>query len=115
MGPGFSPLDEALGLSGDGGGYSPHLLSWLVRLGAEVPFARAAFWLEELTGLGVSAATVRRHTEAVGATAVALVDAEVARLERDLPEAPEQPERLVLGRMGRWSRWWVVSGRRSNC
>lgn len=98
--PDFSPLDEALGLSASGGSYSPHVLSWLVRLGAEVPFARAAFWLEELTGLGVSAATVRRSTEAVGATAVALAAAEVARLEREPPVPDAQPERLVLGADG---------------
>jgi hypothetical protein len=96
---------------------------WLVRLGAELPFARAAFWLEELTGLAVSAASVRRHTEAVGATAVAQAAAEVARLGRETPgretpgretpgretpgretpgrETPEvQPARLVLGADG---------------
>lgn len=100
MGLGFSPLDERLSLAGSPSGYSPHLLHWLVRLGAEMPFARAAFWLEELTGLRVSPATVRRQTEAVGATAVALVDAEVARLEREAPLADEQPERLVVGADG---------------
>lgn len=98
MGQAFSPLDEALGLHG--GGYSPHLLSWLVRLGAEVPFPRAAFWLEALTGVVVSATTVRRYTEAVGATAVALSEAEVAQLEREAPPPSTQPERVVMGADG---------------
>ncbi len=41
------PLDDALGLGGSR--YSAQILAWLARLGAEVPFARAAFSLEELT------------------------------------------------------------------
>jgi hypothetical protein len=98
VGRGFSPLDEALGLSGSR--YSQRVLSWLVRLGAELPFARAAFWLEELSGVALSAATVRRHTEAVGATALALAEAEVTRLEREAPAPPVYPERLVLGADG---------------
>lgn len=98
VGPAFSPLDEALGLSGSR--YSRRVQGWLVRLGAELPFARAAFWLEELTGIALSAPTMRRQTEAVGATAVALSEAEVERVERELPEAPSRPERLVLGADG---------------
>ncbi len=95
MGPGFSPLDEALGVGG--GRYSPQVLSRVARLGAELPFARAACWLRELTGLRVSAATVRRQTEAVGATAVARSEAEVAHLLADTPPVRSAPERLVLG------------------
>lgn len=71
-----------------------------MRLGAELPFARAAFWLQELTGVALSPATVRRQTEAVGATAVTLDEAAVERLERELPEAPCRPERLALGADG---------------
>jgi len=51
---------------------------WLARLGADLSFARAVFWARELTGIAVSAATMRRHTEALGATAVAQADANVA-------------------------------------
>jgi hypothetical protein len=76
------------------------VLGWAVRLGAEVPFARAAFWLEELTGVVLSPATVRRLTEAVGATAGALAEAEVDRLERETPAPLCTPERLVLGADG---------------
>lgn len=71
-----------------------------MRLGADVPFARAAFWLHELCGITVSAATMRRQTEAVGASAVALAEAQVAPLERAAPAPPVQPERLVLGADG---------------
>ncbi len=98
VGPGFSPLDEALGLSGSR--YSQRLHGWVVRLGAELPFARAAFWLHELCGITLSAATVRRQTEAVGASAVALAEAEVARLERAAPQPSVAPARLVLGADG---------------
>lgn len=76
------------------------MLGWAVRLGAELPFARAAFWLAELTGVALSPATIRRLTEAVGATAVALADAEVARLEAEAPVPPPAPDRLVLGADG---------------
>lgn len=100
MGPGFSPLDEELALSGGNGGYSGRVLSWLVRLGAELPFARAAYWLGELTGVTLSPATVRRQTEAVGLSAVAQADAEVARLEQEAPPPPQGPERLALGADG---------------
>jgi hypothetical protein len=98
VGQAFSPLDEALGLSGSR--YSRRVQGWLVRLGAELPFARAAYWLEELTGIMLSAPTVRRQTEAVGATAVALSEAEVEQLEQELPEAPSRPDRLVVGADG---------------
>jgi hypothetical protein len=99
VGPGFSPLDEALGLLGNSP-YSPQVLGWLARLGATLPFAQAAALLAEFTGLQVSAATVRRQTEAVGATAVAQAEAEVVRLEQELPAPSVAPERLVVGADG---------------
>lgn len=76
--------------------YSPQVLSWLARLGATLPFAQAAALLSELTGIPVSASTLRRQTEALGATAVAVAEAEVARLEREMPRPPTAPARLVL-------------------
>lgn len=98
MGPGVSPLDEALGLTTSP--WSPGVLRRLVHLGADLPFAQAAARLEELTGVVTSPATVRRWTEAVGATAVALAEAAVDRLERDAPQAEAVPARLVLGADG---------------
>ncbi len=64
---GVFPLDETLGLSGlPLQSADPRLAGTLGRRDA---LCRAAFWLEELTGVVVSAATVRRQTEAVGASA----------------------------------------------
>jgi hypothetical protein len=115
VGPGVSPLDEALGLSGSR--YSPRVLSWLARLGANAPFAEAAALLEDLTGIQVSAATVRRQSEALGATVVALAEAEVARIEQEWPLPPVAPARLVTSvdgamiplRHGQWAEMKLVS------
>ena len=76
------------------------MLRRLVHLGADLPFAQAAARLEELTGVVTSPATVRRLTEAVGTTAVALAEEAVDRLEREQPRPPEAPARLVLGADG---------------
>jgi hypothetical protein len=65
-----------------------------------LPFVQAAVLLHELTGIRVSAATLRRQTEALGATAVALGEAEVVQLEETMPLPPPGPERLVLGADG---------------
>lgn len=73
MGPGFSPLAEALDLGPEG--VSPWLLERAVRLGAELPFATAAAVLTLLTGAHVSASTIRRATLASG---VAVRQLEVA-------------------------------------
>jgi hypothetical protein len=112
---GISPLDEALGLSGSP--YSARVLGWQVRLGAALPFAQAAVLLQDLTGIQVSAATVRRQTEAVGASAVAMAKAEVERLEQEGPLPPVAPDRLVVSvdgamvplRQGIWAEMKLVS------
>jgi hypothetical protein len=62
-----------------------------VRLGAWLPFARAAEFAELFTGTAVSAATARRLTEAAGAAYEAVQTAAVAHLERDSPPAPPGP------------------------
>lgn len=113
--PGVSPLDEVLGLSGSR--YSPRVLRWLARLGANAPFAEAAALLADLTGIRVSAATVRRQTEALGATVVTLAEAEVARIEQEWPLPPVAPARLVVSvdgamvplRGGEWAEMKLVS------
>jgi hypothetical protein len=51
--------------------------------------------LEGLTGVVVSEATARRQTEAAGAACVALQEAEVERIERELPEAAPGPEKQL--------------------
>lgn len=82
---GFSPLDEELGLLP--GPWSPHLQEHLARLGARLPFAQAAAEFTAFTRSPVSETTVRRHTEAAGAAAVAVQTAAVERLEA----AAQQP------------------------
>jgi len=86
---GFSPLDEELGL--EAGSLSPRVQEGLVRLGAQMPFARAAQELAFFWGVDVSQATVRRHTEAAGAAWVAVETGEQARLSRERPPSPSGP------------------------
>lgn len=86
VGQAFSPLDEELGLLP--GQLTPRLQEQVTRLGTWMPFERVVVELDALTGAQVSAATVRRVTEAAGATYVAVQDAEVERLEKEVPPAP---------------------------
>jgi hypothetical protein len=81
--PGFSPLDEALGLLP--GALTPPLQKHLSRLGTRLSFAVAADELAELRGVTVSAAAARRRTEGDGAMLVVLEDAEAAMLARTCP------------------------------
>lgn len=83
MAPGFSPLDEELGLLP--GALTPTLQAHLSRLGSRLSFAEAASELWHLKGVRVAAATARRRTEADGALYAALQEAEAARV---LAEAP---------------------------
>ena len=65
------PLDEELELLP--GRLTPGLGEILVRLGAWMPFAQAQRFLADWARLNsLSAATVRRHTEAAGAAYVAI-------------------------------------------
>lgn len=61
----FFPLDKQLELLP--GCLSPTQEEHLVRLAVWMPFRRAGKMLEELTGVQVSEATVRRHTQEAGA------------------------------------------------
>jgi hypothetical protein len=78
-GPGFSPLDEALGLLP--GSLTPWLAEGAVLLGGDSPFATACRTLAHFTGTTIAAATARRLTEAAGAAWVQMDLAEVTRLE----------------------------------
>ena len=82
-----------------------------------MPFAQAAALLEDLTGIRVSAATIRRQTEALGATAVALADAEVEQREaergresRSAHCRPSRPGGSWSTSMGPWSPCAAASG-----
>ena len=62
---GFFPLDEELALVP--GTLAPSIQDHLTHLASWMPFRRAAQMLERLLGVQVSEATIRRHTETVGA------------------------------------------------
>ena len=98
MGRVFSPLDEELALLP--GALTPGLQEGLVRLGAWLPFAKAAEMLAYFTQVRVSEATARRTTEAAGAAYVAVQTAQVAAIERDQPAAPAGPALQYLSADG---------------
>ena len=92
---GFFPLDEQLGLLP--GSLSPRLSEALVRLSTWIPsFDHAARELAYFTGATVSKSTAVRRTQAAGAAALAVHQAEVDLLLREYPPAPAGPEALVL-------------------
>src|SRR3990172_2427770 len=82
----FSPLDEELELVASN--LTPSLVESMVRLGSWMAFARASEMLEHFTGVDVSESTVRRDTEDAGRAYVEVQTAQVAILERDLPQSP---------------------------
>jgi hypothetical protein len=78
------------------GGLTPRAQEDLSHLATWMPFARAAQMLKRMHGIEVSEATARRQTERNGAVYVAVQEAEVARLEREMPEAPAGPDKQLL-------------------
>jgi len=94
-GPGFSPLDEELGLLP--GNLTPRLQEALVRLSTHIPsFAKAARELTWFTGAQVHPDTARQRTEAAGAVLVAYETAEATRLLHEHPAPPCTPDNLVI-------------------
>jgi hypothetical protein len=89
VGPGFSPLDEELGLLP--GALTPTLQAHLSRLGSRLSFAEAARELGHLKGVRVAAATARRHTEAAGAVYAGLQDVAARRVLADPPPPRRGP------------------------
>ena len=68
-----------------------------MRLGTLLPsFACAAAELAFHTGVEVHRTTATRLSEAAGAAAIAVQQAEVTTILRDYPEPPTEPERLVM-------------------
>lgn len=88
MAPGFSPLDEALGLLP--GQLTPWVAEGVVLLGATQPFAAACRTLAHFTGTTIGEATARRLTERAGRAWVNLELAETARLDADPTVTPPQ-------------------------
>jgi len=94
---GFYPLDAALGLGP--GQFSEGVQAGVARLGAELPFERAAATYTALTGLPISPRAVARVTEARGAAwEQDLAEERAALLQGTTPPAPAA--RAADG--GRW-------------
>jgi hypothetical protein len=95
VGPGFSPLDEELGLLP--GNLTPRLQEALVRLSTHIPsFAKAARELAWFTGVTVHADTARQRTETAGSLLVAYETAEAARILHEHPAPSCTPDTLLL-------------------
>jgi hypothetical protein len=99
VGPGFSPLDETLGLAAQTA-FTPRLIEGMVRLGTALPFEQVPDLLAFFTGVQVSAATVRRWTEAAGAVRLAQDTVALADLVQRLPDPPPGPARQQLSADG---------------
>ncbi len=80
MEPGFSPLDEQLGLQP--GSLTPLQLQHLVHFASLHAFGQAAKMLKEHHGVEVSASTARRQTEELGACAEAVQNEQALALLR---------------------------------
>lgn len=72
----------------------------MVRLGTLLPFEQVPELLAFLTGVHVTADTVRRLTETAGAAQVAIEMRQVDELERDLPPIPVGPARQEVSTDG---------------
>jgi hypothetical protein len=68
----------------------------MTRLATWMPFQRAATELEFFSGVPVAEATVRRITQAAGAAYIAVQEAVVEALEREVPEAQPGPAVQLL-------------------
>jgi hypothetical protein len=95
---GFSPLDEELELLP--GNLTPHNHESLVRLGAWMPFEKAAAMMAGLMGVAVSLSTGRRSTQAAGEAYVELQTEEADWLEREAPEMLPGCDKLVISADG---------------
>ena len=110
-GQGFSPTDTRLELTARRR-LSPELHRWVVSLGGTTSFQEAAELLAELTGLAVSAETIRQHTEAMGAQLEAAAQAEsetVRRTQEAAAPLDQAPGELVTeadGVMVRYTDGW---------
>jgi hypothetical protein len=70
------------------GPWTPRARDAIVRMGTVLPFEQVPSLLASLCGLTVSVSTACAVTEAAGAALCTVVDAELTRLKRDLPDAP---------------------------
>lgn len=94
VGRSFFPLDKELGLLS--GNLSPYVHESVVRLGSWIPFGPTAEILQDLLGVQISKAQVRRTTEAAGAAYVAIQSEAVERIEREAPAPPKGADKMVF-------------------
>ena len=70
---------------------TPRLQEQLTRLGAWMPFGKAAVMFKDFTRVVVGEDYAQQHTEEAGTAYVAVQTAEVERLERDTPVPAARP------------------------
>ena len=98
VGEAFFPLDEQLELPA--GGLTPRAEETLVRLATWMPYAQAQELLSDLVGIQVSKATARRATLHTGEAALWLDEAEVERLEQEVPQGRDGADKQQLSADG---------------
>jgi hypothetical protein len=98
VGWGFFPLDEQLGLAT--GSLTPMQEEHLVHFATWMPFAHAAQMLESLTGVQVSEATVRRHTQHAGQVCEQVQNEQSRGTSRNESSEPQGPSQIVLSADG---------------
>jgi hypothetical protein len=82
------------------GGLTPRGEETLVRLASWMPFEQARELLQDLVGIQVSKATVRRATLTTGEAVLAMCEGEVERLKQEVPQAPGGADKQVLSADG---------------
>ena len=80
------------------GGLTPRGEETLVRLASWMPFEQARELLQDLVGLQVSKATVRRATLTTGEAQLSVCEGEVERLKQEVPQAPGGADKQVRSR-----------------
>ena len=79
---------------------TPRLQEQLTRLGAWMPFGKAAVMFKDFTRVVVGEDYAQQHTEEAGTAYVAVQTAEVERLERDTPVPPAGSAKQCLSADG---------------
>ena len=95
---GFSPFDEALGLSESD--YLPSIQQLAVNLGTRMSFAEAKEMLGQSIGVVAGVSSIRRWVLAAGTAHVRVQADALATLEQQLPNQPAAPELLQVSADG---------------
>jgi adenylosuccinate lyase len=91
------------------GGLTPRGEETLVRLASWMPFEQARELLQDLVGIQVSKATVRRATLTTGEAQLSVCEGEMERLKQEVPQAPGGADQQLWSR--RWSDGALGGGR----